>query len=84
MSRKRSSTPVPFSIVTGLKPRADHDATNPSTHVAWNASALSSLASAAAAPVITRRPGVTMPTFFPPREVKVAPNDRAYRLEDQG
>jgi hypothetical protein len=61
-----------------------HDATNPSTHAAWNASALSSLASAAAAPVITRRPGFTMPTFFLPHEVKVAPNDRAHRLEDQG
>src|SRR3954469_23076619 len=83
-SRKRSSTPAPFSMVTGLKPRADHDATKPSTHAAWNASALSSLATAAVAPVITRRPGFTMPTFFLPHEVKVAPNDRAHRLEDQG
>ena len=32
----RSSRPVSFSIVTGLNPRARHEATNASTHTAWN------------------------------------------------
>ena len=32
----RSSSPMSLSIVTGLNPRARHDATNASTHSAWN------------------------------------------------
>src|SRR5215210_5492145 len=55
-SRSRSNTPVAFAIVTGLNPRADHDATNPSTHAAWNASPSNGLAATAAAPEISRKP----------------------------
>ncbi len=42
-------------MVSGLNPRADDDATNPSTHAAWNDSGSSGLA-AAALPGITRKP----------------------------
>lgn len=56
-SRNRSSTPAPFSIVTGLNPRADHEATKASTHEAWNESASRVLAATAAEPEITRSPG---------------------------
>ena len=32
----RSNKPMSLSIVTGLNPRACHDAMNASTHSAWN------------------------------------------------
>ena len=56
-----------FSIVVALNPRADHDATNASTHAAWNASAVNALAGDR-----SRRPqppatlASTPHTFFPP------------------
>ncbi len=57
-AKKRSSTPVPLSIVTWLKPRATWLATKPSTHRAWNAngSSVSNGATVTAGVAINRRP----------------------------
>ena len=56
----RSSSPMSLSIVTGLNPRARHDATNASTHAAWNShGSLVTCASGTAPPSSTRSIGPT-------------------------
>ena len=62
----RSSTPASFSIVTGLNPRATHDARNASTHSSWNrrGSAAAGTPAAARLPSITRNPGLSTPHTF--------------------
>jgi hypothetical protein len=68
----RSSSPVSFSTVTGLNPRARHDATNASTHSAWNShGSAGNTPAGTTPPSITRRPG---PPTRPPSS----------RLEVQG
>jgi hypothetical protein len=68
----RSSSPMSLSTVTGLNPRARHDATNASTHSAWNSHGSAGDGPAGATPPsITRSPG---PATGPPSS----------RLEVQG
>ncbi len=69
----RSSTPVSFSIVTGLNPRATHDARYASTHSSWNrtGSAATGTPAAARLPPITRNPGLSTPhTFLTPEKTR--------------
>ena len=63
----RSSTPLSFSMVTGLNPRATHDARYASTHSCWNrrGSAVAGCPAAAKLPSITRNPGLVTQHTFP-------------------
>ena len=69
----RSSTPASFSIVTGLNPRATHEARYASTHSSWNrcGSAVAGAFAAARRPSITRNPALSTPhTFFTPEKTR--------------
>ena len=69
----RSSTPESFSIVTGLNPRATHEARYASTHSSWNrcGSAVTGSLAAARLPSITRNPGLSTPhTFLTPEKTR--------------
>ena len=67
MASTRSSTPDSFSIVTGLNPRATHDASYACTHCAWNASGSATATTTAGRPCTTRNPDLsTVHAFFAP------------------
>jgi hypothetical protein len=64
-----------FSIVTGLNPRARHDATNASTHSAWYSSGSVASGPAGTAPPCTTRNRDEVTAHLPHTStIKVLPN----------
>ena len=72
-------------MVTGLKPRADHDATNASTQEAWKASGsratLDGFRTAGQDPQLEPGPPAHL---LPATETKVAPNNKRSHLQSGG